>query len=148
MTITFYYNTSDNNVLDKQIQEAFTSPMLGILRDESSILAPVITVEASVSSFANVNYAYISEFGRYYYIEDISSIRNGLTQITMRVDVLMSYKDQIKNSSALVKRNAYNYNLLLNDGSLAAYADGHVLAYQFSSGFSTENYVLIVAGGG
>ena len=148
MTITFYYNRSDNNVLDKDIQPAFTAPMLGILREESSILAPVITVEATASTFASVNYAYIAEFDRYYYVEDIASIRNGLTQVTMRVDVLMSYKQQIRASSALVKRNAYQYNLLLNDGSLAAYADGHVLAYQFSGGFNTEHYVLIVAGGG
>ena len=148
MTITFYYNHSDNNVLDKDIHPAFTAPMLGILREESSILAPIITVEATAGTFASVNYAYIEDFDRYYYIEDLASIRNGLTQITMRVDVLMSYKEQIKNSSALIKRNAYNYNLLLNDGSLAAYANGHVLAYQFNGGFTTENYVLIVAGGG
>ncbi len=148
MTITFYYNRSDNNVVDKDIQAAFTAPMPGILRDESSIIAPIITVEAPASSFSNVNYAYISDFDRYYYIEDVASIRNGLTQITMRVDVLMSYKQQIRDSSALVKRNAYNYNLLINDGSLAAYADGYVLAYDFSGGFNAENFVLIVAGGG
>lgn len=148
MTITFYYNSSDNNVVDKYLQEAFTAPMIGILREESSILAPVITVEGNAGLFKSVNYAYIAEFDRYYYVEDVASIRNDLTQIAMRVDVLMSYKQQIRASSALVKRNAYQYNLLLNDGSLAAYADGYVLAYQFSGGFNAENYVLIVAGGG
>lgn len=148
MTITFYRNTSDTNVVDKELSEAFTSSFVGILREESSILAPVITLQASADRFANCNYAYIAEFERYYYIQDISSIRNNLTQITMRVDVLMSYKTQIRASSALVKRNAYAYNLKLNDGSLATYADGHVLAYPFSGGFNTTQFVLIVAGGG
>lgn len=148
MTITFYRNRSDTNVVDKDISEAFTSSFVGILREESSVLAPVITLQASPDSFAICNYAYIAEFDRYYYIEDIAAIRNNVTQITMRVDVLMSYKTQIRASSALVKRNAYSYNLKLNDGSLATYADGYALSYPFSGGFNTTQFVLIVAGGG
>lgn len=147
MNVTFYNNQSDNNVVDKDLVNLFTTPFAGALRTESSVMSPVITIAAPASSFVHANYAYIDNFERYYYIEDITSIRSDLTQIAMRVDVLMSYKDQIRQSSALVKRNAYQYNLLINDGSLAAYANGHVLAYKFSGGFTDDNFVLIVAGG-
>ena len=53
------------------------------------------------------NYAYIEEFHRYYYITNITSIHNNVWQLTMRVDVLMSYKSDIYNLKALVVRNEY-----------------------------------------
>lgn len=146
MTVTFYKNSSDNNVLDKSITPAFTNPITGTLREKTSMLNPSILFEISPSSLKDVNYMYITEFDRYYFIEDIIADSNGLTRVVGRVDVLMSYADSIKNSEAIVKRNAISYNLLLNDGSLAAYADGYVLAYKFTGGFNTEQLVLITAG--
>ena len=53
------------------------------------------------------NYAYIEDFHRYYYITNITSIHNSVWQLTMRVDVLMSYKNDIYSLKALVVRNEY-----------------------------------------
>lgn len=53
------------------------------------------------------NYAYIEDFRRYYYITNITSIHNSVWQLTMRVDVLMSYKNDIYSLKALVVRNEY-----------------------------------------
>ena len=146
MTVTFYKNSSDNNVLNKSITAAFTNPITGTLREKTSMLNPSILFEISPSLLKDVNYMYITEFERYYFIEDIIADSNGLTRVVGRVDVLMSYADSIKDSTAIVKRNALNYNLLINDGSLVAYADGYVLAYKFSGGFNTNQLVLITAG--
>ena len=147
MTITLYYNRDEPDVVEKRLTPALTNDLTGVLREETSMLRPTITIGLPASSLANANYAYIAEFGRYYYIEDRVSIRTDLTQLIMRVDPLMSFKAALLQTSVLVKRNAYNYNLKLNDGSLVAYADGHVLAYPFSGGFNTESFILIVAGG-
>lgn len=147
MTITLYYNHDEPDVVDKRLTPALTDSLTGVLREETSMLRPAITIGLPASSLTNANYAYISEFGRYYYIEDKVSIRTDLTQLIMRVDPLMSFKAALLQTSVLVKRNSYSYNLKLNDGSLVAYSDGYVLAYPFSGGFNTESYVLITAGG-
>ena len=45
-----------------------------------------------------------------YFINDIVSIRQNLWQITLSVDVLMSYKDQILETNAFVARNQNDFN--------------------------------------
>lgn len=84
-------NSSERNKVNKSLTQG---PVLsGALRDVSSILDPVIRVEASdVSSY---NYAHIPDFGRYYYITDIVSIRTGLWEISMHVDPLETYRQQL-----------------------------------------------------
>lgn len=148
MTITFYYNQSDINVMDKDIRAAFAAPFVGVLRDEScSVLRPTIRMQMDPADLVNVNYFHIAEFNRYYYLADKAAVRDDLVDITGKVDPLMSYKTGIRKSTALIKRNAYQYNLKINDGSLATYSDGYVLAYKFSGGFAGENLILITAGG-
>ena len=110
------------------------------------------TVKASAAqgdptSLAGVNYAYIQEFGRYYFVKNITSVRNGVTRLVMHVDVLTSWKTQIRACTAIITRQENAWNLYLNDGSLRAYQDPNVYTVPFSSGFVGSSFVLAVAGG-
>ena len=64
------------------------------IRYESSILNPVLQINTVISNPSNLNYAYIPEFNRYYWINDWSYDR-GFWIVRMSVDVLATYKDQI-----------------------------------------------------
>jgi len=122
--------------------------MNGTLRDECSIIDPVIMVEGG-SSIASYNYAYIPEFNRYYFIKDCVSVRNNLWRLSMHVDVLYTYKSEIRNQKAIVSRNAKKYNLYLTDPMFKAYVNPVVKTLAFSGGFP-NNFVHILAtnGGG
>lgn len=48
------------------------------------------------------NYNYCSWNGRYYFITDIRSMHNGLTEIDATIDVLATYKTEILNTTAYV----------------------------------------------
>ena len=111
MTIKFYRNSSDTIVVSKNIQE--TATLTGTLRNRCSVTDPVFAVESS--DFPTVNYMYVPEFNRYYYITSIESINNGLWSISGHVDVLMSYSNQIRTQKAVIARQQYNYNLYLDD---------------------------------
>lgn len=64
---------------------------------------------------ASCDYAEIPQFRRFYYINDVISVREGLWQLSMSCDVLMSFKDQIRELDAMVDRNQYKGNPLLED---------------------------------
>lgn len=144
--IDLYVNYSENNRLRKQIQLIAT--FSGTLRAECSVIDPVITFNGDLSSFAGANYLYIPAYYRYYFIKNIRSIRDGLVEVTAHTDVLMSFADGILSNSAIIKRNANLWNLYLNDGSLKCYQNPFILTKAFPSGFTTQEFVLAVAGGG
>lgn len=98
MNLSLFVNNSEKNKLEKKLSNEIK--MTGQLREQSSIVSPSIMIKHDNPS--NFNYAYIPEFKRYYFITDITSIRNGLWEVTMHVDVLMSFKDGIKNTSIIL----------------------------------------------
>ena len=73
----------------------------------------VITIESSI--VPNFNYAYIEDFNRYYFIEDIVSLRNNLWELTMSIDVLMTYRLGILNLRGFIDRSQSLYNDRLID---------------------------------
>lgn len=145
MTIKFYNNLSDKVVVDKNITQ-IGSDMTGTLRDDCSIVDPVIKVEGIIgSNLTSCNYAYIPEFGRYYYITNI--VCSGkLFEIHMHVDVLMTYKNGIRSNSAVISRQEHNYNLYLQDGVFKTYSQPHIQVAQFPNGFTDFNFIFSVAG--
>ena len=146
MTLGLYENKSDERVLNKSITSVATYE--GYLRDESSITNPVVLIEGifNIYNNGNVNYMYLPDYRRYYYITDIIQKRANLVEIHGRVDVLMSFKDEIKNCSGIVKRQANKWNLYLDDGSLKVYQNKVIITKVFPSGFNDERFVLITSG--
>lgn len=66
------------------------------------------------------NYAYIAEFNRYYFINDIVSVRESIWRIELICDVLMSYKNEIDNLYCWVSRSENTYDDTIED-TLAFY---------------------------
>lgn len=112
-TINLYKNSAEQNRLDKSNYITFVESISGTLRDSTSITSFSVLIERTTTP--DFNYVYIPVFNRYYYVTDITSVRNNLWEISLSVDVLMSYKDAILNCSAVVDRNEFDYNPLLID---------------------------------
>lgn len=72
-------------------------------------------VVSYISKVLTANYAYIPDFNRYYFITDITAISRYLWQISMSVDVLMTYYDDIMNLSAFIARNQNLYSPFVVD---------------------------------
>lgn len=117
------------------------------LKAGTSVLKPVLLLKSS-SSLSGFNYMYISDFNRYYFIDDIKSIRNDLWEVSGHVDVLETYATAILSNQAVIKRQQNNFNTYLNDPEWKVYANENVVAYKFSStGFSKSlKFILAVAG--
>lgn len=144
MTLTLYKTLSDSITLDKELEQIII--LSGILREESSIIDPVILIEDIDDFLPEMNYAYIQEFNRYYYITGIESVRTGLWRVSFHVDVLYTYKDAIRENSGIIERNENLYDLQLNDGLFRTRQNPRIVQVPFPSGFNTWNFVLGVAG--
>lgn len=144
-TIKFQTSNSDKRCLDKNITDNFE--LTGTLRNECSILNPIILIEKKLGDLANCNYMTIESFGnRSYFINDIISIRNGLVEVHGHVDVLSTYKDGIRKNSGITYRQETDWNLYLDDGSFKAYQNPRIQLKEFPTGFTVERFVLAVAG--
>ena len=144
MQINFYKNSSEKNKIGKSLSSELT--LNGNLRDECSITSPSILVEAT--SLVDYNYCYIPEFKRYYFISDITSVRNNLWRVSLKCDVLESFKKDILNLSCIVdKQQNQSYSNNIDDGSYINRADSFVEIANYKNGFnSSGEFILITAG--
>ena len=88
-----------------------------IAREDASIISPVILIEDQTDDVINYNYAYIADWGkRYYFVRDVVLVNgNHLYQLDLNVDVLATYRSDIRNSQQFVLRSASSYNTNLID---------------------------------
>ena len=145
MDVIFYYNQSDDRMINKTIVRGQT--FTGVLREECSIMNPVIRFESS--EVIRYNYAYIPQFQRYYSITDKVAYRDGLWDVSFEVDVLMSFKNDISNLNAVVDKQSSDLigNEYIDDGSLVTDNVMFQTVYNFLDGFNdTGEYILITAG--
>lgn len=105
--LTLYQNTSNERTVDKNI--TFIKEVTGVLREETSITNPSILIETTGNYILECNYVYIKNLQRYYYIRSIDFVRKNLWRINLHIDVLMSYKDKIKDMRCLISRSSVEF---------------------------------------
>lgn len=98
MELQLSYNRSENNAISKTLSNIVS--ITGTLRGDADVLNPAILLEGA--DFSAYNYAYIPLFNRYYFIDGCTSYRNGLWIMRLTVDVLMSFRDDILDTSAIL----------------------------------------------
>ena len=146
MDVTLCNNSSEKNEINKTISNG--GVFFCTLRAETSVSDPEILLEYN-GNLSGYNYCYIPDFDRYYYITDIISVRNNLWMVKCHVDVLMSFKQSILSSVAILEESTETgiSNYLSNDVWRALSKDKTSII-PFSSGLnSSGEYILITAGG-
>lgn len=101
-----------NNSLKVPSATSTSITIQGTLKENTSITNPSISFNMSMANMRAYTYAYIAEFGRYYFIRNWV-FEGALIRADMVVDVLGTYRESILASSQYVLRSASSY-----DGSL------------------------------
>lgn len=105
---TLYKNSAEIHRVDKTNYLEKVGTIDGVFRDNTSITNISINIE--YDRLIDFNYVYIPSFNRYYYVTDITLINYGLYEISLSVDVLMSYKDALYNCKGFIDRNEFTNN--------------------------------------
>lgn len=115
ITVNIGVTSSEKRALDKSVST--TKSVTGTLHNQSNIVNPSILCKCNAESIATCNYMTIPDFGRKYFITDITAVSNDLCIVSGHCDVLSTYKAGIRANTATVARSATegNWNLLLND---------------------------------
>ena len=147
MTLIFSTNSSPANHLTKELQTVKTLTGAA-LKAPTDIINPVFIVSTmTAAEIMASNYVEAPELGgRKYFIRDIVSVRNEVYEVQCHIDVLSTYKDAILQQEAVVHRQENAWNLYLDDGIFKTYQNPHIVTKAFPSGFTTQNFVLAVAG--
>lgn len=119
-----------------------------ILKEGCSVNHPTIALDIGLaSSPAALNYCYITEFGRYYWVKWRFEDRLWIGECN--VDPLASFKTQIGSSNCYVARSASSYNLRVVDNFYPAIAKNTHEADIITSPFDKEgSYVVGIQGKG
>ena len=134
MDLVLMTTSAPRNALDKD--PATVATLSGTLKEDSSVLDPVITVESAGKPGGN--YAYISDFGRYYYIHDIVNVYNNFWEVHLHVDVLYTYRTAILNAPCIITKTASRkFNLYLPDPNFKCQQNDIVGMWEFPNGFDS-----------
>lgn len=145
MEIILYKNKSEPNRLEKLLTNSMQYS--GVLRENSSTINPMIRIALPADELAAYDFLYIPAWNRYYFITDYDSIRTGITDIMCRVDVLMSFADDIKALNVIVDKQTVNGSMYINDGSWTSEERSFYTIKSFTNGFNDNGeYILITAG--
>lgn len=145
MEVVLFHNASDDRVINKVLVggESF----IGVPRDELDVMTPVIRFEND--GVLRYNYAYIPSLQRYYVINSINAYREGVWDVSMAVDVLMSFRGDIMALPVIVDKQSMpeNGDEYIDDGSLVTDNIMFTRLHEFSGGFNDyPEYILITAG--
>lgn len=121
MTIHLYKHGATPKRIDKSTFLNDVGEISGVvLKETENELTPDFILNTN-SLVYNANYFFCSFTSRYYYITDMEMLTGGRIVLHSRVDVLMSFKNEILSSAAWVEKSdnttdlADDYNFLHND---------------------------------
>lgn len=102
MNIDLYKNTSEENAIEKIIIDKKTID--GTLKTSIDVTNFSVTFNFFVD-WNNYNYVYVEKLKRYYFVDSKRIINNSLVEYDLIEDVLMSFKDLIRNQNILVSES-------------------------------------------
>lgn len=146
MQLTLYNSSSMPSVIYKQ--KTVIETLNGDLKENVNREHVVVTIPYT-SAYARINYAYIPEFERYYFVS-VDCINGERLRLTMHSDALSSFWDRYKYSPCIAKRSSSNYNPAIRDDMIAFKPEPTFIRRKTSAHFTpTSNggcYILTIGG--
>ena len=144
MQVALMNNYSLKNVLNKTVTTTATydAQMVTAIDDKQIVVR--FHLPYTAVNWKAVNYMEVD--GAYYYIDSAKHIANGVTEINGSIDLLMTYRDAIKQLNVLAERSTSHGSPLIADPLRASEAGAEVKVSSFTSSIgeaeSTGTYIL------
>lgn len=142
MTITFYTVSKKRN---STAQPTGGTSYTGSLTNESGVLNPSVMMDFG-NAYPGYNYAYITEFNRYYWVTEKTAVGGGLWRVSMSVDALATYKTSIGNSHKYILRSASEFDGSITDMKYPTKAGFNINSTPVTSGWQGMGAGMYVVG--
>lgn len=100
MLMKLYTTKTPNNTIGKVLENETEYNIK--FKSQADRTKPVVVLMSE--TIIDFNYAYIPDFNRYYFVENIEVMQNKIYNISLRCDVLESFKNDILESSGFVNQ--------------------------------------------
>lgn len=117
LNVTFGVCSCENEVVDKTDYIEWDEDATECNRVNTDLLNPILMCDKNIR---NYNYVYIPYFRRWYFVESVEGVAGTHCVLHCHVDVLFTYKDEIRGLNCFVSRNESEeeWNRDMTDNSL------------------------------
>lgn len=131
MQVALMNNRSLPNVLNKTVSTTATydAQMVTAIDDKQIVVR--VALPYSAVNWKAINYMQVD--GAYYYIDSVKHIANGISEINGSIDLLMTYRDAIKQLNVLAERSTSHGSRNITDPLRASEAGADVVVTSFTS---------------
>lgn len=139
MNINLYNTLDTDEVLNKSLVLKHEVDIK--LKTTTNVMQPIIILYESIGiDLSEVNYAYLPEFQRYYFIRSKNLAPNDIYEMLLECDVLETYKNVIMNSRSEITRPIRENDFM--DGSITSEVRKDVKIYKSNKGFKDERSII------
>lgn len=147
MQVILYCNLSDKKTKDK-IKTQLTQPISASPKGDIDILHPEILLTYDPAYITgNVNYCYIADYGRYYFVNTPTLLTGGEMLLSCEIDVLSTWAQYVNNIATLIERQEFVNSPLVSDKKYILRNDRYIDRYVIGSALTEQGYYLTVNGG-
>lgn len=110
MEIKLYNNVSDNNVISKVLNNE--TAVNGHFRKQFDLDYPTINVNGVVALNEKFNYCFIPDINKYYYVNSVKWQGGDNYELSLSIDVLKTFEDEIKSLYGVVSKSEHGNKYL------------------------------------
>lgn len=137
MTVRLIKSDSENECVEKSVLE-YTDVECVLVNTD--INHPVFKLS---SEYVDYNYAYVEDFGRYYFVNKPEGKAGTHILLRCNVDVLMSYKDELLELECSVVRNEVIPIGDIVDEKLPIKAKRRIVSFEFGDRFDGDRRFIL-----
>ena len=147
MKIILYVCNSDKHTINKELASAIELNGNAIREDRNNIENPTIMFVSENTDVFKYNYAYIPDFYRYYFFSNpITIVRNGVYELNLESDPLMSFKDEFLSNSGYVETSKDYGNFYIDDKQMPIQQNTIIpTVKQYQSPFSSRETSVVMS---
>ena len=144
MNCVLYRNSSDERYVDKLLE--LRGEIQVEYKEDTSFTNPTFIITGNYA-LKDINYVYIPDMSRYYYVKDIRYSKQRI-YLDCHTDVIMSFKQRLRDCKAIIKRNQYKFNLYQPDERLKTLGYNSIRTLEFPRGFdfNSQHFIMGIAG--
>lgn len=147
MQVLLYSTTSDSRNLTKNVIQRGST--LAYIKEDCRLSDPILYLNVAGLDMSNTNYLYIPEWGRFYYVKEVTFSNSGTARVELHVDVLMSFADSIRAINTLIERQEFVFSPYILDSELLTRVDRKITYKVLGSiGNPSGAYIALTVTGG
>ena len=142
-----YVVKDDKRKADKNLSNVIKENVNIFYKDATEFIQPTIILDYDGSwNMRDVNYVYLTDKNRYYFVEKHSFQKGQKVVYDLLVDVRTSHKEGIRALTCTVTRNENLKNGYLPDSSYKTYAYEQIVCKMFPNAINQDSIILMTVG--